>query len=94
MPGPTSVIEEPLIVGFIGKKERTGHPSQKPMAVFERLILMTTKPGDLVFDPMCGSGTTAAVAMAHDRHSVLGDSSDEYIQMCEKRLGIRRLAKI
>lgn len=94
MPGPTSVIEAPLIVGFIGKKERTGHPAQKPVAVFERLILMTTKPGDLVFDPMCGSGTTAAVAMIHGRHSVSCDSSNEYIEMCEKRLGIRRLAKI
>ncbi len=94
MPGPTSVIEEPLIVGFIGKKERTGHPAQKPESVFEKLILMTTLPGDLVFDPMCGSGTTAAVSLKHDRRSIISDTSIDYITMCEKRLGIKCLKHV
>lgn len=94
MPGPTSVIEVPLNVGFVGKKERTGHPSQKPVAVFERLILMATKPGDCIFDPMCGSGTTGDAARMHGRLSILSDSSEEYVEMCEKRLGIKRLESI
>lgn len=40
VPGPPSVIEEPLIIGFVGKKEQTGHPSQKPEAVFDKLLMM------------------------------------------------------
>ena len=39
IPGPNSVIEESLLVGFVGKKEQTGHPAQKPEKVYERLLL-------------------------------------------------------
>ena len=58
IPGPASVLEVPLNIGFVGKSEQTGHPAQKPLAVIEPLILMTTLESDVVFDPMCGSGTT------------------------------------
>jgi len=91
MPGPTSVIEEALMVGFVGKKQRTGHPAQKPVAVFSKLILMTTKEGDLVFDPMSGSGTTGDAARQLGRTAILSDVSEEYTQMVEKRLGIERI---
>lgn len=91
MPGPTSVIEAALIVGFVGKKERTGHPSQKPEAVYEPLYKMTTKEGDLVFDPMAGSGTTGAIARRQGFKAILADMSDEYTSMIEERLGIKRL---
>src|SRR5437016_5890371 len=87
MPGPPSVVESPLIIGFVGKKEQTGHPSQKPEAVYKPLIEMVTKPGDLVFDPMCGSGTTGAVCHNLGRRAVLSDVSLEYIAMARKRLG-------
>ena len=43
-------------------KERTGHPCQMPEAVLERIIRVSTNPGDLVLDPFAGSGTTLAVA--------------------------------
>lgn len=92
VPGPPSVIESPLIIGFVGKKERTGHPSQKPEAVFDRLILMATKEGDVVFDPMAGSGTTAASSKKNNRKSIVCDMSEEYIQMIEKRMGINRIS--
>jgi site-specific DNA-methyltransferase (adenine-specific) len=91
MPGPTSVIEEPLLVGFCGRNEQTGHPAQKPVAVFEKLILMTTELGDLVIDPMSGSGTTGAAALALERRAILCDESEEYTQLAEERLEIRRL---
>ncbi|NMX79886.1 site-specific DNA-methyltransferase [Pseudomonas sp. WS 5503] len=86
MPGPPSVIESALIIGFVGKKEQTGHPSQKPMAVYSPLIEMVTKPGDLVFDPMCGSGTTGAVCKKLGRRAVLADINPEYLAMARKRL--------
>jgi site-specific DNA-methyltransferase (adenine-specific) len=91
MPGPPSVIEAPLNIGFVGRKEQTGHPAQKPVSVFEPLILMTTKPGDIVFDPMCGAGTTGAVCRKLGRKAILCDSSDDYLALAEKRLGTERL---
>lgn len=91
MPGPASVIEVPLNIGFVGKKEQTGHPAQKPMATIEPLIQMTTQKGDLVFDPMCGSGTTGEVSLKLGRRAILCDANEEYLKMAEKRLGIQRL---
>ena len=94
MPGPTSVIEAPLLVGFVGKKEQTGHPSQKPVSVFERLILMTTEEGNLIFDPMSGSGTTAMAARLNNRLSIISDYSKEYTKISEKRLKVKRITLI
>lgn len=91
LPGPPSVIEAGLLVGFIGRSEQTGHPSQKPQKVYDPLIRMATVPGDLVLDPMCGSGTTGAVARSLGRRAVLADVSDDYVSMVEARLGITRL---
>jgi site-specific DNA-methyltransferase (adenine-specific) len=91
VPGPSSVIEEPLIIGFVGKKERTGHPSQKPEKVFERLIQMATTDREIVFDPMAGSGTTAAVAQKINRKAIVCDASEEYIKIIEKRTGVERI---
>jgi site-specific DNA-methyltransferase (adenine-specific) len=93
MPGPASVIEASLNIGFVGKDEQTGHPSQKPEAVFEPLVLMSTQPGDLIIDPMCGSGTTGAVCRRLNRRALLCDCSEEYICLVEQRLGIQRSRK-
>ena len=43
IPGPPSVLEAPLNIGFIGRNEQTGHPAQKPLSVIEPLLLMSTK---------------------------------------------------
>ena len=82
--------EIPLNIGFVGRAEQTGHPAQKPEKVIEPLILMTTKPGDTVLDPMCGSGTTGAVCRRLGRKAILCDLSEEYTGISERRLGIRR----
>ena len=91
IPGPSSVIEESLLVGFVGKNEQTGHPSQKPEKVYEKLLLMATQKGDLAYDPMCGAGTTAIVAKNLKVNCIISDSSDEFLQFAEKRLKIKRL---
>jgi DNA modification methylase len=92
MPGPPTVIKYPLQIGFVGKNEQQGHPAQKPVKVFEPLILMTTVKGDVVLDPMCGSGTTGVVCRDLSRRVILCDSDEKYIDMTEKRLGIARLS--
>jgi hypothetical protein len=91
MPGPPSVIDVPLNIGFVGTDEQTGHPAQKPEKVFETLYQMTTQPGDTVLDPMCGSGTTGAVCAALGRSAILCDISEEYTAITEKRLGVERV---
>lgn len=91
MPGPPSVIDVPLNIGFVGRDEQTGHPSQKPEKVYEPLIQMTTIPGDVVLDPMCGAGTTGAVCAKSGRKAVLCDISEEYTSITERRLGIKRI---
>ncbi len=90
VPGPPSVIETSLLVGFVGRKEQTGHPSQKPVKTIEPLVLMATREDDTVLDPFCGSGTTGIVCRDLGRHSILCDASEEYTEMTEKRLGIKR----
>lgn len=92
IPGPTSVIEAALNIGFIGRKEQTGHPAQKPEKVYDKLLNMVCKEGNLVFDPMAGSGTTGSVARKYGINAILADHDENYIQMMEKRLGINRIS--
>lgn len=47
--------------------ERLGYPTQKPIALLERIISATTKKGDIVLDPFCGCGTTIDAAQRLDR---------------------------
>jgi site-specific DNA-methyltransferase (adenine-specific) len=91
VPGPTSVIEEPLLVGFVGRREQTGHPAQKPVAVFDTLVRMVTRAGDLVIDPMCGSGTTGAATRQTGRLALLSDADEASVSVVEARLGIARI---
>ncbi|MDQ1257180.1 MAG: Methyltransferase [Candidatus Hydrogenedentes bacterium] len=90
IPGPPSVIEESLLCGFVGKNEQTGHPSQKPLSVIEKTLLMATAPGELAIDLMSGSGTTGEACMANERFAILCDISEEYTQIAERRLGVAR----
>ncbi len=86
IPGPPSVLEAPLNIGFVGKKEQTGHPAQKPLSVIEPLIRMSTREKDLVIDPMCGSGTTGEACIRLGRKVILCDHSSEWLDVTKKRL--------
>ena len=86
MPGPPSVMEVPLNVGFVGKSEQTGHPAQKPLAVIEPLILMSTREHDTVLDPMCGSGTTGIACLRLNRRALLCDMDPECMALTSGRL--------
>ncbi len=86
MPGPTSVIESSLLIGFVGRNEQTAHPAQKPAAVYDKLVRMVTAEDDLIFDPMCGSGTTGVVALIRNRRAILGDQEPAYVDIAKRRL--------
>jgi site-specific DNA-methyltransferase (adenine-specific) len=91
IPGPPSVIEESLLCGFVGRNEQTGHPSQKPLSVIEKTLLMATARGELAIDLMSGSGTTGEACVANERYAILCDISEEYTRIAEKRLGVARV---
>ena len=86
IPGPPSVIEAPLNIGFVGRSEQTGHPAQKPLAVIDPLIRMSTREGDTVLDPMCGSGTTGEACLRLNRRAVLCDIDSQYIDVTANRM--------
>jgi site-specific DNA-methyltransferase (adenine-specific) len=67
-------------------KERTGYPTQKPLQLLERIVVLATEIGSCVIDPFCGSGTTL-VAAQHLGRSALGiDLSDEAVNLTRARL--------
>ena len=72
--------------------ERTGYPTQKPLALLELLVRAHTAPGDLVADVMCGSGTTGVAARRLGRRCVLGDRGDAAIAVTCERLTHARVS--
>ena len=62
------------------------HPTQKPLALMEELIELSSNPGDTVFDPFMGSGTTAIVASVNGRKWIGCELNEDYINLALKRL--------
>jgi DNA modification methylase len=65
---------------------RQNHPTQKPEALFERMILASTNEGDLVLDPFCGSGTALRVCQQIQRHGIGMEVNEEYVGLIKGRL--------
>lgn len=62
------------------------HPTQKPLALMSYLVRTYTRPGELVLDPTCGSGTTALAARNGGRRYLAGDTDAGYCEIARKRL--------
>ena len=67
-------------------KEALGYPTQKPIALLERIIAASSNPGDIVLDPFCGCGTTIAAAQKLDRRWVGIDITYLSIALQKNRL--------
>jgi len=65
------------------------HPSQKPEALIERIILASSNPGDIVMDPFSGTFTTSAVAKRLGRMSIGIERDEEYVKIGLRRVGIK-----
>jgi len=79
----------PICNGGERLKDENGdkiHPTQKPEALLHRVIMSSSKPGDIVLDPFFGSGTTGAVAKRLGRNFVGIDREDKYIDAAIKRI--------
>jgi site-specific DNA-methyltransferase (adenine-specific) len=77
-----------LTVPFWSMPENTDHPTQKPEKLLARVILASTHPGDVVFDPFLGAGTTAVVARKLGRAFVGVEIDETYCCLAEKRLAL------
>ena len=69
-----------------GSRERTSYPTQKPIALLERIIKASSNEGDIVFDPFCGSGTTSAAAEILGRKWIMADLGRFSIHTTRKRM--------
>lgn len=75
-----------ISIPFWSMPENTDHPTQKPEKLYAKLILASTKPGDKVFDPFLGSGTSAVVAYKLNRNYVGIELNRDYCLWAAKRL--------
>ena len=75
-----------ISIPFWSMPENTDHPTQKPEKLIAKLILASSKKGDMVFDPFLGSGTTSVVAKKLKRHYCGIEINTEYCCWAEKRL--------
>lgn len=79
----------PLVQGkerLKGKDGRAAHSTQKPEEMLKRIIIASSKKGDLVLDPFMGSGTTAFVAKSLGRNWVGIEKEKKYVDLANKRL--------
>jgi DNA modification methylase len=67
-------------------QERLGYPTQKPIALLERIIQASSKPGDLVLDPFCGCGTAVVAAQKLGRQWIGIDVTHVAITVMKRRL--------
>jgi site-specific DNA-methyltransferase (adenine-specific) len=70
--------------------ENTDHPTQKPEKLIAKLMLASSRPGDVVLDPFAGSGTTAVVAKKTGRRFIAIEMDELYCCLAQKRLELAK----
>ncbi|MCF7926833.1 MAG: site-specific DNA-methyltransferase [Candidatus Izimaplasma sp.] len=81
---PTNIYQS----SCINKKEKKhgSFPTQKPLALIERLVLSASNSGDIILDPFNGSGTTGVASVKNGRKYIGIDKEEEYLNLTLKRL--------
>lgn len=75
-----------ISIPFWSMPENTDHPTQKPEKLYAKLILASSKPGDMIFDPFLGSGTASVTAKKLGRDYCGIELNEEFCLLAEKRL--------
>jgi len=77
-----------VVVPVVSPKERKfgRHPTQKPIALIDRLVVIATRTGDSILDPFAGTGTVALSALRYRRRYVLIEKSPEYVSVANNRI--------
>ena len=81
---PDNVLKIPFVQGT--SKERTGYPTQKPIALLERIIKASSNEGDIVLDPFCGCATTCIAAEKLNRKWIGIDVSIKAYEIVKERI--------
>ena len=79
------------IFPVVNQKEKTGYPTQKPLALYERIIKASSNPGEIVLDPFCGCATTPVAAERQERQWIGIDIWDKAYQTILDRLTTENL---
>lgn len=74
------------IIRIPSESKRTGHPAPFPVELAEWFVKAYSNPGELVYDPFGGGGTTAVAAQRHGRKWILNEIHEQYIERANKRL--------
>jgi site-specific DNA-methyltransferase (adenine-specific) len=77
-----------ITIPFWSMAENTPHPTQKPEKLLAKIVLASSNPGDVVFDPFGGAGTSAVVARKLERDFAMVEIDEEYCLFALKRLEI------
>lgn len=83
---PRDVIKIPTLAGGVGMKERVNHPTQKPLALCNKLILSAKQKEGYVLIPFVGSGSECVSAKKNGLDYIGFEINPEYIKIAEKRL--------
>lgn len=87
----TNILRVPSLKG--SSREKIGHPTQKPVALIEKLVFSSSREGDLVLDPFVGSGTTAAICELSGRPWLGIENEPDFFAMTADRIaGLNQVA--
>jgi site-specific DNA-methyltransferase (adenine-specific) len=87
-PDPQSQVSSVWRIPTVSTSEkRMGyHPTQKPLRLVRRALLASSREGDLIFDPFCGSGTSAVAAKELGRFFVGAELEEEFCELAGRRI--------
>lgn len=80
-------FQEYKTVQYVNVSENELHPAQKDQDYLERLILKSSKEGDIILDPFGGSCTTAVAAENLKRRWICIEKEEKYVKICRERIG-------
>ncbi|CAA9321766.1 MAG: Type III restriction-modification system methylation subunit [uncultured Chloroflexia bacterium] len=83
---PVGTVWDDILPVQAQADERLGYPTQKPLALLERIIQTSSNPGDVILDPFCGCGTTVAAAQKLGRNWIGIDITHLSIALLKNRL--------
>lgn len=75
-------LESPICQG----NERLGHPTQKPVSILKKLLVMSSNPGDVIYDPFMGTGSVGEAALLLDRQFIGVEQEPRWYEKARKRL--------
>jgi len=86
---PSAQVSSVWSIPSVPRKEKLHgyHPTQKPLRLVRRAVVASSREGDLVFDPFCGSGTMGVVAKELGRFFVGSEREEGYAELAARRIG-------